>query len=100
MSEKQAYIFFISDSQGEPWHINREISLFYLNGITVAEEEQCEVLSVVDDDNFLSFSRVDSKIELILYSYQAKVQGISFKWVEIQNNPTKWRPVISQHNVK
>ena len=100
MSEKQAYIFFISDSQGEPWHIHREISLFYLNGITVAEEEQCEVLSVVDDDNFLSFSRVDSKIELILYSYQAKVQGISFKWVEIQNNPTKWRPVISQHNVK
>ena len=52
MSEKQAYIFFISDSQGEPWHRNREISLFYLNGITVGEEDQCEVLLVVDYENF------------------------------------------------
>ena len=69
----------ISDSQGERWHRNRQISLFYLNGITVGEEDQGEVLSVVDDDNFLSFSRVGSKIELILYSYQAKVPGISFK---------------------
>ena len=76
MNEKEAYIFFISDSQEERWHRNREISLFYLNRITVGEEDQCEVLAIENDNKF---SSVDSKIEWILDSYQAKVPKVSFK---------------------
>ena len=76
MNEKQAYIFFISDSQEERWHRNREISVFYLNGITVGEEDQCEVLAIQNDNNF---SSVDSKIEWILDSHQAQVPKVSFK---------------------
>ena len=78
MNEKQAYIFFISDSQEERWHRNREISVFYLNGITVGEEDQCEVLAIENDNNF---SSVDSKIGWILDSYQAKAQEMSFKMI-------------------
>ena len=76
MNEKQAYIFFISDSQEERWHRNREITLFYLNRITVNEEDQCEVLLVVDDKNL---PRDGSNIRSILDAYQAQVQGASFK---------------------
>ena len=75
MSEKQAYIFFISDSQVERWHRNREITLFYLNRITVSEEYQCEVLLVVDDKNLPR----DIQIQSILDAYQAQVKGAGFK---------------------
>ena len=78
MNEKQAYIFFISDSQEERWHRNREISLFYLNRITVGEDDKCEVLAIENDNNF---SSVDSKIGWILDSYQAKAQEMSFKMI-------------------
>ena len=73
MFEKQAYIFFISDSSEERWHRNREITVFYLNRITVSEEDQSEVLFVVDDKNLPT---VGSKCDLF---YQAQVQGMSFK---------------------
>ena len=76
MNEKQAYIFFISDSQEERWHRNREITLFYLNRISVIEEDQCEVLLVVDDKNFPGDR---SNIHSILDAYQAQVQGVGFK---------------------
>ena len=75
MNEKQAYIFFISDSQEERWHRNREITLFYLNRITVIEEDQCEVLLVVDDKNF---PRIGSNKQSILDAYQAQIQGVGF----------------------
>ena len=78
MNEKQAYIFFISDSQEERWHRNREISLFYLNRITVGEDGECEVLAIENDNNF---SSVDSKIGWILDSYKAKAQEMSFKMI-------------------
>ena len=78
MNEKQAYIFFISDSQEERWHRNREISLFYLNRITASEEDQSEILAIENDNNF---SSVDSKIGWILDSYQAKAQEMSFKMI-------------------
>ena len=75
MNEKQAYIFFISDSQEERWHRKREITLFYLNRITVIEEDQCEVLLVVDDKNF---PRIGSNKQSILDAYQAQIQGVGF----------------------
>ena len=78
MNEKQAYIFFISDSQEERWHRNLEISLFYLNRITASEEDQSEILAIENDNNF---SSVDSKIGWILDSYQAKAQEMSFKMI-------------------
>ena len=78
MNEKQAYIFFISDSQEERWHRNLEISLFYLNRITVDEDDKCEVLAIENENNF---SSVDSKIGWILDSYQAKAQEMSFKMI-------------------
>ena len=47
MKEKQAFIFFVSDSPFE-WGRNREIFLFYLNRISVNEDDQCEVILVED----------------------------------------------------
>ena len=47
MKEKQAFIFFVSDSPHE-WERNQEIFLFYLNRISVNEDDQCEVILVED----------------------------------------------------
>ena len=47
MNEKQAFIFFVSDSPYE-WQRNQEIFLFYLNRISVNEDDQCEIIEVKD----------------------------------------------------
>ena len=47
MKEKQAFIFFLSDSPFE-WETNQEIFLFYLNRISVNEDDECEVILVED----------------------------------------------------
>ena len=45
MKEKQAFIFFVGYSPHE-WERNQEIFLFYLNRISVNEDDQCEVILV------------------------------------------------------
>ena len=47
MKKNQAFIFFVSDSPHD-WERNQEIFLFYLNRISVNEDDQCEVALVVD----------------------------------------------------
>ena len=47
MKEKQAFIFFVSYSPHD-WERNQEIFLYYLNRISVNEDDQCEVVLVVD----------------------------------------------------
>ena len=70
MNEKQVFIFFISDSQEERWHRNREICLTYLNRITVGEEDQCEVLLVINDRNFTTIdSTILTRINLQVINY-------------------------------
>ena len=47
MKEKQAFIFFVSDSPHD-WERNREIFSLYLNRIAVDENDECEVISIAD----------------------------------------------------
>ena len=49
MKEKQAFIFFVSDSPHD-WERNREIFSLYLNRITVDESDECEVISIEEVD--------------------------------------------------
>ena len=46
MKEKQAFIFFVGYSPHE-WERNQEIFLFYLNRISVNEDDQCEVIWIL-----------------------------------------------------
>ena len=88
MKEKQAFIFFVSDSPYE-WQRNQEIFLFYLNRISVNEDDQCEVISVKDveywdydpwsmsrlnDDEDLSIVKLQNSINEALYSYESQVK--------------------------
>ena len=54
MKEKQAFIFFVSDSPFE-WERNQEIFLFYLNRISVNEDDQFEVILVEDVEYLAPF---------------------------------------------
>ena len=61
MKEKQAFIFFVSDSPFE-WERNQEIFLFYLNRISVNEDDQCEVILVQDVEFWDTFPWKDDDL--------------------------------------
>ena len=82
MKEKQAFIFFVSDSPFE-WERNQEIFLFYLNRISVNEDDECEVILIEDveywdtyigpienNESSIQFSIINSA----LYSYEIEVK--------------------------
>jgi len=91
MKEKQAFIFFLSDSPFE-WETNQEIFLFYLNRISVNEDDECEVILVEDVEYWDTYpwqdlgdeeernrkncaiENIESSINSALYSYEIEVK--------------------------
>ena len=95
MKEKQAFIFFVSDSP-HGWERNREIFALYLNRIAVDENDECEVISIADveywdnDSDIWLKEDIDRQnwavennediIRRTLHSYEEKIkEGIASK---------------------